>query len=216
MVRQVVRKAPRKIRCYTCGSTHEVSGYATSTICPNCSAYIDLKDVTISTRTTHVVDTRGHLQIERGGFLNNVSTICGSAFIEGQINGRIYCDGAVRLACKGRCSAEFAATRVVIEKAADVYVTYAIRAAEVLIRGHVAGRILCSGSVRIFKTGLLEGDVHARAFTVDKGGSYQGSISIGHLEPPQPPKHHPGDKKAFLGPTGLPLEMQSEFPMTQD
>ncbi|MEO8205629.1 MAG: polymer-forming cytoskeletal protein [Chthoniobacterales bacterium] len=214
LLRKVVQRPPRKVQCYTCGTTHEASGYAASTICPNCSGYIDLKNITVSSRATRMVDTRGHLHIERTGFLNNVSTICGTALIEGQINGRLYCAGLVRLTCKGRCSAEFSAEKVVVEKAANVYVAHAIRAGEVLIRGRVAGRILCSGSVRIMKGGLLEGDVHARAFSVDKGGAYQGSIAIGQFEPPQPPKDHPGNKKGFLGPTGLPIESQAEFPLS--
>ncbi|MEO6847051.1 MAG: polymer-forming cytoskeletal protein [Chthoniobacterales bacterium] len=213
LFRTVVNRPPRKVRCYTCGTSHEVSGYAASTVCPNCSAYIDLKNVVVSTRVTRTVDTRGHLHIERGGFLNNVSTICGSALLEGQINGRIYCDGPIRLSCKGRCSAEFIATKVVVEKGANVFVAHAVRAGEVVIRGQIAGRILCSGAVRIVKGGFLEGDVHARAFNVDKGGGYQGSISIGQMEPPQPPKDHPGNKMGFLGPEGLPVETQSEFPI---
>jgi len=213
LVRTAIQRPPRKVRCYACGNTHEASGYAASTICPHCSGYIDLRNVVISNRTTRVVDTRGHLHIERAGFLNNASTICGSALIEGQINGRLYCDDLVRLSGKGRCGAEFSANKIVVEKTADLYITHPLRCAEALIRGHVAGRILCSGTVRVFKTGLLEGDVHAKAFTVDKGGAYQGNISIGRMEPPHPPTDHPGVKKGFLGPTGLPSELQTEFPL---
>ena len=36
---------------------------------------------------------------------------------------------------------------------------------------------------------------------------------IGKFDQPQPPKNHPGSKKAFTGPDGLPSESQAEFPI---
>jgi len=181
----------RRISCFACGTTHEVSTFAETSMCPNCTAHIDLRDVTIAHSVSRMVDTRGFLHVLKGASLTNMSSICGSALLEGGWTGRLYCDGTAQLVCRGRFGSELIAQLVVIDKHADVTLLYPIRAAEVIVRGRLSARIFCSGKVRVERSGELLGDVDARAISVDKGGVYDGAIVISAVDSPAPPEDHP-------------------------
>jgi hypothetical protein len=50
---------PRLVICFECAATHKVAAASTSTICPACSTYIDLRNIEIKDRTNQRIRTRG-------------------------------------------------------------------------------------------------------------------------------------------------------------
>lgn len=188
---QKARKALKTIRCFVCGAGHEVSTFAETTMCPGCAAHIDLRNIRISRPVTRMIDTRGALHITREGSLANNSTICGTAWLEGGWTGRLYCDGEARLDCRGHFSSQLIAQKVIVGSRADVRLDLPLHVAELEVKGRLVAPIRCSGRIRILKRGCLEGEIYAKSFTVDKGGSYSGALSISSLEAPAPPSDHP-------------------------
>lgn len=182
VVRKAIDRPDREILCYQCGTTHIVSGYAQSTLCPTCSTSIFLQDLVVDSTITRPIDIRGFLHVTATGSLQNASTVCGEGLIEGRISGSVFCEGELRLANRGRCFCSLAAQRILIERDADLAVNRPIRAGEAIIRGHLAARIVCSGRISIQKHASLEGDVQARGFEVNKGGIYRGNMTIKRIE----------------------------------
>jgi len=172
----------RRVRCHQCGRIHQAPYQAASTECPNCHTHIDLVDVLIEKRVGRVVCTRGKLTIKKFGYLNNQTTICGSADIGGGAAGKLFCDGETKIRTVGRLNCEIGSRRVRVEKGADVVVAHPIRVHDMIVQGKLTARIYCNGTLRILKRGFLKGEVHARSIMVDKGGLLQAELNIGHFD----------------------------------
>ena len=172
----------RRVRCHQCGRIHEAPYLAASTECPNCHTHIDLSDVLVEKRLARVVCTRGKLTIKKFGYLNNQTTICGSADIGGGAAGKLFCDGETKIRTVGRLNCEIGSRRVRVEKGADVVVAHPIRVHDMIVQGKLTARVYCNGTLRILKRGFLKGEVHARSISVDKGGLLQAELNIGHFD----------------------------------
>ncbi len=168
----------RHVTCTACESTHRVSAACGSTLCPTCGTTIDLGDVAIAGHSTRSLDTRGTVHIARNAYLNASSTVCENAFVEGRIAGRVRCSGTLRLRGSGLCRAQIRTRRLLIDRGTQLRFTHSLFAEEILIRGTVEADVQCAGTIRIGRHGSLEGNVQARAMTVDKGGAYLGSVQV--------------------------------------
>ncbi len=169
-------------RCFECTGKREVPKSATSTICPQCGAYIDLQDYRITGNYSRSIRTRGRLFLTNKGDLNSNRVICEEADIQGFLRGSLICHGAVRVRVKGKVTGSIEAQRLTVDRKAEVEFIRPIRADRVEIEGIISARIISNGKVVILKTGRLNGAVFARAFTVDQGGEFFGEISIGKVE----------------------------------
>src|SRR5207244_12628098 len=67
------------VECFECQRKQQVSGSATSTICPGCSAHIDLRDYKISSGFSRTIRTRGDGHLMDKGDLSSSSVISRSA-----------------------------------------------------------------------------------------------------------------------------------------
>jgi cytoskeletal protein CcmA (bactofilin family)/Zn finger protein HypA/HybF involved in hydrogenase expression len=189
-------------RCFECIGKREVPKSATSTICPQCGAYIDLRDYRIVGNYSRSIRTRGRLFLTNKGDLNSNRVICEEADIQGLMRGSLICNGEVRIRLKGKLSGSIEAKKVLIDRRSEVEFVRPLRGELVEIEGVVAGRITASGKVVIQKSGRLTGAVFARAFTVEKGGVFLGELSIGKVELTQgelldsaaPRENQPGNK----------------------
>lgn len=176
------KRAPRSIHCYRCGRSHEVSAYAHTTLCPRCNTHIQLDDLVIESHASRIIDTRGSLTVSAEGNLNATSTYCSSAMIRGQISGLVVCEKTITLNARGRCQARIEAQTVIIERDADLRFYFPIRANEFIVRGRASAVVKCSGVVNIKKTGHLDGEVRSRSFQVEKGGVFQGQLTVNAQE----------------------------------
>jgi cytoskeletal protein CcmA (bactofilin family) len=136
-------------------------------------------DVEISAHSTREVSTHGRLLVTRKGFLNSTRVQCASAQIDGRISGRIECIGLLRLGGLDQCKAQIHAVSLLVDRGANIQLAYTAVIGDGVIRGRVVGDVVCTGSLRIAKHGILLGEVETRALTVDRGGIYSGDVRVG-------------------------------------
>ena len=171
-IRQRAARVPlREVRCYHCGQAHEVSRHARTTFCPECNAAIEFADVTISSRTSRPIDTRGNLVVTHSGYISSALTVCREALIAGRVSGTLICEGALRLAYSGRLNCQLKAESILIEKEARVELSFPIKTHELTVYGQAAGNFECTGHILIDKGGLIEGRIAARSVMVERGGT---------------------------------------------
>ena len=167
------------VECFECKRKQQVSGAATSTICPSCSAHIDLRDYKITSGFSRSIRTRGNVHLSGKGDLASSSVECQSALIEGRLRGNLHCDTAT-INYSGKIPGRISARYVVVERKADIHCFRTVRAEHIEIKGRMSGEIIAQ-SVTVHRKGSLEGDVTARAISVERGGMFSGQLAIGQV-----------------------------------
>src|SRR5438105_8362304 len=61
------RQTSSVVECFVCKRKQQVSGAASSTICPSCSAHIDLRDYKITSGFSRSIRTRSNMHLSRKG-----------------------------------------------------------------------------------------------------------------------------------------------------
>ena len=167
------------IECFDCHRKQQVCSAATSTICPACSAHIDLRDYKISSGFSRTIRTRGDVHLTAKGDLSSTSVICRSALIEGKLRGNLHCDDTATINFSGRIPGRLTARHVVVERKASIHCFRRVKVSSIEIKGAMSGEIVAQTIVTIQKKGSLEGNVTAKAITVEKGGIFSGQLVIG-------------------------------------
>ena len=168
------------IECFECKRKQQVSGAATSTICPGCSAHIDLRDYKITGGFSRSIRTRGNVHLTGKGDLGSSSVVCRCALVEGKLRGNLYCDDTVTINYVGKIAGRINARHISVERRADIHCFRRVQAETVDIKGKMSGEIVAQ-TVTIDRKGALEGDVRARAITVERGGMFSGQLVIGQV-----------------------------------
>src|SRR5438105_4426149 len=168
------------IECFDCKRKQQVCGAATSTICPACSAHIDLRDYKITSGFSRSIRTRGDVHLTGKGDLASSSVVCQSALVEGRLRGNLHCDDTATINYAGKIPGRISARHVIVDRRADIHCFRRIRAESVEIKGRMSGEIVAQ-TVMVQRKGTLEGDVTARAITVEKGGMFSGQLVIGQI-----------------------------------
>jgi cytoskeletal protein CcmA (bactofilin family)/ribosomal protein S27E len=181
----ITRERMRSIKCFDCKTPQQVSSAAKSSICPHCGTYIDLRDFKINTAFSRSIQTQGNITVTAKGDFTSTKAACGSALLEGNVRGTLFCTGATTVKMKGRISGTIETHHLLVEKNANVEFVRSIKAATAEIKGRVSARITAD-NVTIRKNGCLEGTVYAKSITVDKGGIFHGELFIGKQELEQP------------------------------
>jgi cytoskeletal protein CcmA (bactofilin family) len=169
------------VECFECKRKQQVCGTATSTICPSCSAHIDLRDYKITSGFSRTIRTRGDVHLTGKGDLGSSSVVCRSALVEGRLRGNLHCDDTATINFAGKIPGRISARRIVVERKADIHCFRRVGAESIEIKGRMSGEIIAQ-TVAIQKKGALEGDVTARAITVEKGGMFSGQLIIGRAD----------------------------------
>src|SRR5207245_3729425 len=172
-------KRTNVIECFDCQRKQEVSGAATSTICPSCSAHIDLSDYKIATSFSRSIRTTGEVHVTTRGDLSSSSVRCRRAVIEGRLRGNLDSAGPIIINTSGKIPGKISAAEMIVEKRAEVQFFRRVRVGNVEIRGRMSGEIVADGMVTIRKNGTLEGNITAKAINVEKGGTFSGQLVIG-------------------------------------
>jgi len=173
------RQRSTVVECFECKRKQQVSGAATSTICPNCSAHIDLRDYKISSGFSRTIRTCGNVHLTAKGDLSSSSVICKEALIEGRLRANLHCFITATINYAGRIPGRISAAHVIVDRKADVHCFRRVRVGSIEIKGKMSGEIVAETIVIIRKKGSLEGNVTAKAFTVEKGGMFSGQLVIG-------------------------------------
>lgn len=173
--------APRNqvVRCFECNGAQEVSGAAQSTICKDCGAYVDLQDYKITGNFSRNIVTRGTLTLLKGGDLSSSKIVCSAATLHGRMRGNLLCAGKVTIRFRGRMPGSLEAGDLVVEKGAELEFARPLRVSTLELFGKMsAPQVDCDGHVTIYKNGALSGGVRARGFSVEKGGGFEGELTI--------------------------------------
>jgi cytoskeletal protein CcmA (bactofilin family) len=175
------REKIRRIVCFGCGTTQEVSSLAKSSLCPHCGGYIDLRDFKIATSFSRNIQTQGLLHVTRKGDLTSSKVTCGEALICGNVSGTLQCTGAAVFKMKGRLVGQIDSREVQIQKRADIEFVRPVKAHQVRIAGKISATIKAD-TVVIENKGILDGIVYAKSINVEKGGIFTGQLFIGRQE----------------------------------
>lgn len=168
----------RVARCFECQHSHEVSTTASSATCKACGAYIDLQDYKINASFSRNIKTRGTVYLGSKGDLSSSKIVCSEATLHGKMRGNLHCDGPVTIRVQGRLFGTIEAGPVVVEKGSDVQFSRPLKTTGLEVHGKMVGHVMSETHILISKSGSLEGDVTAAGFTVEKGGLYQGELTI--------------------------------------
>src|SRR5438477_8714489 len=106
------------IECFECKRKQQVCGTATSTICPACSAHIDLRDYKISSGFSRTIRTCGNVHLTAKGDLSSSSVICRAALIEGKLRGDLHCVGTATINYAGKIPGRISAAHIIVERKA--------------------------------------------------------------------------------------------------
>src|SRR2546423_12894973 len=93
------------VECFECKRKQEVSGAASSTICPSCSAHIDMRDYKIATTFSRSIRTTGNVHITSKGDLSSSSVRCRRAVVEGRLRGNLHCAESAIIDVSGKIPA---------------------------------------------------------------------------------------------------------------
>ncbi len=167
------------IKCFRCGVKQVVSDIAKSSLCPGCGHYIDLRDHKISTVFSRTIETQGVVTITAKADVSSTKITCREAFVYGKLRGQLVCTGRAHVKHKGKIFGGVEAQDLIVEKKSDVEFSRILKVHNATIGGKVYARIDAEGEVNITKTGELEGSVHAKSMTVEKGGKFSGELYIG-------------------------------------
>jgi cytoskeletal protein CcmA (bactofilin family) len=170
----------RLVECFECKRRQEVSGAASSTICPSCSAHIDLRDYKITGPFSRSIRTTGDVHVTARGDLSSSNIRCRRAIVEGRLRGNMQCAESARVDLSGKIPGRLCAREVIIEKRAHVQFFRRLRVGNLEVRGKMAGEVIAEGTVTIRKHGVLDGNVTAKAINVEKGGLFAGQLVIGN------------------------------------
>ena len=201
------------VECFDCQRKQEVSGAATSTICPSCSAHIDLSDYKITTNFSRSIRTKGEVYVTNRGDLSSSSVRCRRAVIEGRLRGNLDCAGAIVINVSGKVPGQLSAAELIVEKRCEVQFFRRVHVGNIEIRGRMLGEIAADGMVTIRKNGVLEGNVMAKAINVEKGGTFSGQIVVGAADLQQA-ELLPGGKSATSKPTEESISLAPPLPAT--
>ncbi|MDD5350210.1 MAG: polymer-forming cytoskeletal protein [Chthoniobacteraceae bacterium] len=175
----LARNKTREITCFDCGAVQTVSSSSTSSICPQCSAYIDLSDFKINTAFSRMVQTQGTVTIGAKADVTSSKVACREALLEGKLRGNLLCTGTATIKYKGKISGSVEAKHILVAKRSDVEFVRVLKAKSVEIAGKVSANLHIDGIVTITKRGRLDGTVYARGIVVEKGGIFLGELVIG-------------------------------------
>lgn len=174
---------PRSVLCFECDATHKVAAASTSTICPSCSTYIDLRNLEIKDRTNKRIRTRGDVVVEKKGALLGTSLHCGKLTVHGTVSGSIYASGDVLLKADQKIIGEIRCRHLVLEKKCELQCVQPVHAETVEIHGKATGHFYATRSLILRRHAVLDGSVTAQFMCVEPGAVLNGQVLVQHPEP---------------------------------
>ena len=90
------------VACYECGTSHELTSAATSTICPSCSVHMDLRDYKINGSFSRLIRTHGEVHGTPSGDLSSSKVTCRVAILAGRWRGELLWNEHAAVCLPGR------------------------------------------------------------------------------------------------------------------
>ncbi len=172
---------PRAATCFECARKFTVGAEAESTQCPDCGAYVSLRNHEIREPWTRELRTCGDVYLHKEGTIRQTRIQCRNLTVYGRIASEVVCSGDLVIHVGGRISGGIRCRRLHITRKARVEFHDTVHADEILIEGEVRGMIHCNGVVTLGKRALLQGLLRATALEIRSGASHVGTLEI--IEP---------------------------------
>lgn len=166
------------VRCFRCYHVQDVSKFAKSTQCERCSVYISLANYEVTKQKRHTLRTRGDIIIGRKGGLRDCEVACHHLTVNGSFDAYADCSGDAVFRRSARVRGHVHCRKLIVEKNAVVEFPDGVRAERADIMGRVVGNVICSGTVRVGRSGSVEGDIMAVEIEVREGATISGEQTI--------------------------------------
>ena len=180
-----LQKNYRSVNCFDCHYVHKVASLSSSSMCPNCGSYIDLRDVVIKDRTTQRIRTRGDVTVEKSGALLGTDITCGNLTVDGQVAGSIHASGQVAFGSSGKVLGEVRCGQLLVEKKCVVQFLQPVHAESAEIRGIITGRFEITGRLLLTRRGQIDGFIQAKSMLMEAGSQLDATVEV--LPKPLPP-----------------------------
>jgi cytoskeletal protein CcmA (bactofilin family)/predicted RNA-binding Zn-ribbon protein involved in translation (DUF1610 family) len=180
LTRMVLGDRQREVTCFTCGHQQKLSKGAQSTMCPECGAYMDLRDFKIAAPFGRSVQTAGDIYVSPKGDVTSTKMMCGALFLEGNLRGHAIVTGTATVKVKGRLIGTIDAPHILVEKRSELEFARPVRTKLFEVSGTVRADVHAD-KVVINKGGWLEGSVSTLSITVSQGGVFSGDLFIGEI-----------------------------------
>ncbi len=102
------------------------------------------------------------------------------------MRGSMRCETKVTIKYQGRLQGSLETGSLVVEKGSDIIFSRPVKVGSVTIAGRMVGQIHSSSHIMIHKTGALEGAAIATGFNVERGGCFEGELTISPPGTPTP------------------------------
>ncbi|MFU8894392.1 MAG: bactofilin family protein [Luteolibacter sp.] len=176
---------PRAVRCFDCARGFTAGAEAESTQCPDCGAYVSLRNHEIREAWTRELRTCGDVVLHKEGTIRQSRIQCRNLTVFGKIAAQVDCTGDLVIHAGSRISGPIRCRRLHIVRKARVEFHDTVRADEILIEGEVRGVFDCTGTVTLARRALLQGLVRTAILNVRPGASHVGKVEI--IEPAESP-----------------------------
>lgn len=168
----------RTTTCFDCGMVLRFSDEAKAVTCSRCSAQISLENLDIRDHWREPIKIRGDLTIHRKASVSAMEIACDTLRVYGMITGKIDCHGDAFFRSSGKVVGSVSCRHLFVHKTSELIFIPGIRAETAEIHGRITGDLICEGTVRITKTGVVMGDCTAPAVQLDSGGILSGQMRI--------------------------------------
>ncbi|MCB1225958.1 MAG: polymer-forming cytoskeletal protein [Verrucomicrobiales bacterium] len=173
--------------CFECEHHFKVGRSTKTTNCPQCGAAICMEDVEVNMNSTQPIQTRGDVIIRKRGHVSTSRIDCKDLRCYGIIEANVHCTGEALFKTEGTIIGEVRCKRLIIEKGASVEFANTVFAEEMEINASATGDLHSSGRILILPYGSVNGDVTARAVSIEPGGELNGGMHIIRQAPPSGP-----------------------------
>lgn len=177
-----VSESLKTVHCFSCESSQAIVSDVIHVNCEKCGKPIDLSDYSIETLYSRGIQTNGEVFISPRGKYQGPPLRARRLVVQGIVEGTFECDELVlgkvaHLAGKGR------AKSVIISAGARLRFldfSQCVKTSSLRIEGHFEVELLkLKGEVIVGKSGVLVGNVEVSRFQVEKGGNFEGKLSVG-------------------------------------
>jgi cytoskeletal protein CcmA (bactofilin family)/ribosomal protein S27E len=184
----------KEVECFECGHSHKVSRSTKSVECSSCSAFISCEDLDINLPHSEPIRTRGDVTIRKHGVVTTDSIFCRDLTSYGNFSANTTCQGNATFKNEGVVAGTFSCRKLTLEKGADFSFSEPLHAGDMFINGRIAAQLIATGKIVIGPYGAVDGDVTARAVSIEPGGELNGSMSIVSTPPPAAPTSSEDDE----------------------
>lgn len=178
------RHKPRRVDCFHCDGSLEVSYAAKMATCPECKEAINLNDYEVNKPLHEDIFTRGNVTINNLGSLECENLVCHNLKAYGAVQALVHATGDVMIRSRAklpgglRCQKLLVGRDAVVDVEGDVYVE------EMEVDGVISADAFTStGTTKIDEHGAINGPLKTRAVAMENGGALNGALQIVSARP---------------------------------